>query len=85
MNVDGATFLAMVQAKVFPAIQAAYYSAKRSIDIQMDGAKPHVAGNVQEELEVECLKDGYHQMKIQVQPPQSSDPNIVDLGLFHSL
>ena len=51
----------------------------------MDGAKPHVAGNVQEELEVECLKDGYHQMKIQVQPPQSSDPNILDLGLFHSL
>ena len=43
-----------------------------------------MASNVQKELEVECLKDGYY-MKIQVRPPQSPDLNILDVGLFHSL
>ena len=67
MNVDGAVLLTMMKTKVFLAIRAAYYSAKRSVVIQMDVSKPHVAINVQKELEVDYLKDGYH-IKIQVQP-----------------
>ena len=53
-----AAFLAMMKTKVLPAIRAAYYSANRSVISQMDGTKPHMVSNVQEELEVESLKDG---------------------------
>ena len=43
-----------------------------------------MASDVQEELEVECLKNGY-QLNIQVQPPQNPDLDILDLRLFHNL
>ena len=84
INVDVAVFLEQMKTNVFPAIRAAYHHAKRSVVIQLDGAKPHVARGIQEELQAECLKDGFR-ITIQRQPPQSPDLNILDLGLFHSL
>ena len=46
--------------------------------------EPHVARGMQEELQAECLKDGFR-TTIQRQSLQSPDVNILDLGLFHSL
>ena len=52
--------------------------------IQHDGAKPHIGKDNPEHFATEGLVDGWH-IRVEKQPPQSPDLNLLDLCLFASL
>jgi len=52
--------------------------------IQHDGASCHNGGGNQVKIREEAVKDGWN-IRIETQPAQSPDLNLLDLGFFHSL
>ena len=56
----------------------------RRLKIQHDGARPHTAGGLEDEVHAVSSTEGWHISMVR-QPAQSPDLNIMDLGLFHSL
>ena len=56
----------------------------REFKIQQDGARPHTGTNTVDELQAGGTGDGWIPI-ILMQPPNSPDVNINDLGLFSSL
>ena len=52
MNVDGAAFIAMMKPRFFQRFVKHITTPRGASLFKMDGAKPHVASNAQEDLEV---------------------------------
>lgn len=82
--VDGEAWRDMMLQNVLPAVKAAFGHAKRSVVVQMDGAKPHIKGSIQSAIATACNADGFR-ITLKKQPANSPDFNILDLGFFHSL
>jgi hypothetical protein len=66
-----------IKKKMFPALH-------RTIYIQQDGARPHTGRNVMHAIETFGSTNRWT-FKMETQPAQSPDLNILDLGFFHSL
>jgi len=83
-SVNSNEYKKMMKEKVFPAIREKFPSSyKQKIIIQQDNAKPH-SKETDAELLSEANKKGW-KMRLQCQPPNSPDLNVLDLGFFNSI
>ena len=84
LTVDKAIYKKLLIEKVFPAIRDLFPSGTgRSIYVQQDNAKPHSCWN-DPIIQQEARRGGW-KIKLQNQPPNSPDLNVLDLGFFRSI
>ncbi|VFQ98898.1 unnamed protein product [Cuscuta campestris] len=75
---------AMMLTRVIPEIKSKWPDAhNKHIIIQQDNAKPHVDPADSEIVQV-CQENGWD-IKVQLQPPNSPDLNVLDLGFFRAI
>jgi hypothetical protein len=82
--VDGEAWRDMMLQNVIPAVKACFGHAKRSVVLQIDGAKPHIKGSIQAAIAAACKSGGFN-INLRQQPANSPDFNVLDLGFFSSL
>ena len=75
----------MLLEKVIPAIKAKFSRENRSVTIQQDGAKTHIAQNDPEFLEALDRIKGRWNISLLTQPARSPDLNHLDLSFFRAL
>lgn len=73
----------MLLEKLLPAIKEKWPGPRRDVIIQQDNAKPHV--DVNDPEFVQAAQEGDWNIKLQFQPPNSPDLNVLDLGYFRSI
>eukprot|EP00171_Calliarthron_tuberculosum_P001066 IDg1066t1 len=84
VNVTKDVYRSFLIDEVFPAIREQWPSPKsRTIWIQQDNARPHVA--VDDPEIVEAGKQNGWDIRLKCQPPNSPDLNALDLGFFNSI
>ena len=82
-EVTAPKFLEMVRDRLLPAIRRKMPWAKK-VTVQMDGPKVHVGGGNLKKFK-RLGKDASVQVDFVVQPSQSPDTNVLDLGVFNHL
>ena len=70
--------------KVFPSVRSAMRHAKRTTVLQLDGAKVSFKRSIRADIDRELNRYGFA-IKLEQQPSNSPDLNVLDLGFFHSL
>ena len=84
VTVTGDVWRDLMVEKVFPAVRSAMRHAKRTTVLQLDGAKVHFKRSIRADIDRELNRDGFA-IKLEQQPSNSPDLNVLDLGFFHSL
>ena len=84
VTVPGDVWLSLLVEKLFPAIRSAMKHAKTTTVLRMDGAGNHFKRSIHHEISQELTKDGFD-IRLEQQPSNSPDLNVLDLGFFHSL
>lgn len=83
VNVNKDVYRKMLVENLFPAVKRKWPDRRSKIYVQQDGAPAHVR-----EGDLEVLYQGNRygwDINLDIQPPNSPDFNILDLGLFRSL
>ena len=84
VTVTGDVWRDLMVEKVFPAVRSAMRHAKRTTVLQVDSAKVHFKRSIRADIDRELNRDGFA-IKLEQQPFNSPDLNVLDLGFFHSL
>ena len=58
VKVSASSFRDMMVKNVFPTIRKEFYHTKHSGVIELDGAKPHWAASIQQDIYAKCKVDG---------------------------
>lgn len=78
------TYRHMLVTKVLPAIQACFPAGTSTVVIQQDNAKPHLSIDDPQFIEA-AERLGGRTVKLDFQPSQSPDLNVLDLGFFSAI
>jgi hypothetical protein len=82
VSVDRRLYLDTLLAKLLPAMRSRF-QRNTPIFIQQDNARPHILPTHQQFLAA-AQSDGYD-FRLQCQPPNSPDMNILELGFFYAI
>ncbi|KAH9136838.1 hypothetical protein AeRB84_018170 [Aphanomyces euteiches] len=81
-NVTAEAYRDFVVNKVIPAVKSEMPSTSKCVVLQHDNATPH--RSVDDAVLSPCCTDGWT-FRVSCQPPNSPDPNVLDLGFFASI
>jgi transposase len=85
LNVNKDLYRRYLLEKVIPAIKLKFPRGNKTVTIQQDGAKSHIAENDREFLEALDRIKGTWNISLLTQPARSPDLNHLDLSFFRSL
>lgn len=85
LNVNKELYREYLLEKVIPAIKAKFPRGNKSVTIQQDGAKSHIAENDREFLQALERVKGTWNISLLTQPARSPDLNHLDLSFFRAL
>ncbi|VFQ64020.1 unnamed protein product [Cuscuta campestris] len=73
----------MMVQQLLPAIREKWPQSSKHVFIQQDNAKPHV--DINDPVFVAAAQESDWDIKLQFQPPNSPDLNVLDLGFFRAI